>query len=623
MSDPWRYSCAAEDHAFAHHVRRSESPTGCTRPVWCHGPFRARPFGLVTPPTPPTLRRMDRLTPALYAVAGLVGRTGDPRVAMDAILQQCLGVFRADAGCIAILDPDTNLLQIESHHGLPPDVREHALRLDQGLTGWAAFHGKPVLAPLAAADARYIRVRESARCEMAAPLESDGHILGAITLDSDVASAFSADDLIDLVQLASEAARTLQRIWLLRQLQEKARQLETLTVIGQSLVAKLQLQDLLDTVTRETRSLFGNCISAILLHQAAPESLRAESWAGPEGFEPPAKEDWTADECLATSVVRTGRVLEYAHLHPAEVLELRDVPRQPVAQSALLAPIVVDGAVIGVLATYAERPHRHNNEEKRLLGALANLGAVAIANARLYARVFESEDTLRKNETLTTLGLLAAEIAHEIRNPLTVIKLLYSSLKIEFAAGDPRIKDMRIIGDKLNQLEDTVTRVLNLAKAPGALHSRWPLDEIITETLLLVRLKLHQSMIAVSYEPATELLFIEVNKGQIQQILLNLILNSTHAMPKGGRIKIRTTRETRPDGTAGVVIDFSDTGHGIPAEVQAKLFASFLTGRPDGTGLGLAIVRRLVQSHQGDIALLSTGANGTTFRITLPLAPGS
>ncbi len=564
---------------------------------------------------------MDRLTPALYAIAGQVARTGDPRSAMETILQQAIAVFHADAGSIAILDPDTNRLQIEAHRGLPADVPEHALRLDQGLTGWTAFHGKPVLAPEVADDPRYIRVRAETRCEMAAPLEVDGHVLGALVLDADASGAWTGDDLLSLVRLAGEAARTLQRIWLFQSLQDKARQLETLTVVGQSLVSKLQLQELLDTVTRETRAIFGSCIAAILLHQPEAAALRAESWSGPAGFAPPAKEDWPGAECLANSVVRTGRLLEYPHLHPAEALELRDVPRAPAVQAALLAPIVVEGAVIGVLASYSERPHRHNNEEKRLLGALANLGAVAIANARLYARVFQSEDTLRKNETLTTLGLLAAEIAHEIRNPLTVIKLLYSSLRMEFPAGDPRVKDTRIIGEKLNQLEATVSRVLNLAKAPGALHSRWPLDEIITDTLLLVRLKLHQSMIAVSYEPAPEMLFVEVNKGQIQQVLLNLILNSTHAMPQGGRITLRTTRETPPGGAPAVVLDFSDTGHGIPAELRPKLFASVLMGRTEGTGLGLAIVKRLLQSHHGDIELLATGDTGTTFRLTLPLAP--
>lgn len=566
---------------------------------------------------------MDRLTPALYAIASQAGRTDDPTVAMATILREAVTTFRATAGSIAILDPDTELLQIEAHYGLPDDVKDHALRLDQGLTGWAAFHAKPVLAPNVEADPRYLAILPGIRCEMAVPIETEGHVLGALTLDSDSTGAFSSDDLIDLVQLAGEAARALQRIWLLCRLQEKARQLETLTVVGQSIVTKLQLQELLDTVTREARTIFGPRLGAILLHQADADTLRAESWSGPDGFVPPPKEDWASDDCLAVGTIRTGRIVEYPHLHSAEALELRDVPRQPMVRAALFAPMLVDDVVIGVLASYSERPHRHNNDEKRLLGALANLAAVAIANSRLYARVFQSEDTLRKNETLTTLGLLAAEIAHEVRNPLTVIKLLYSSLRIEFAAGDPRIKDMRIIGEKLNQLEATVTRVLNLAKAPGALHSRWPLDEIVTDTLLLVRLKLHQSMITVRYEPATEPLTIEVNKGQIQQVLLNLILNSARAMPKGGRITLRTTRETRPDGQSVVVLDLADTGHGIPAELQNKLFASVLMGRTDGTGLGLAIVKRLVQSHHGDIALLSTSAAGTTFRITLPLPSGT
>jgi signal transduction histidine kinase len=566
---------------------------------------------------------MDRLTPALYAIASQAGRTDNPHAAMATILREAVTTFRATAGSIAILDPDTNRLQIEAQHGLPDDVMEHALRLDQGLTGWAAFHAKPTLAPNVEADPRYIAILPGIRCEMAAPIEADGHVFGAITLDSSSTGAFSSDDLIDLVQLAGEAARALQRIWLLRRLQEKARQLETLTVVGQSLVTKLQLQELLDTVTRETRTIFGPRLGAILLHNSDTDTLCAESWSGPDGFTPPPKEDWPGNDCLAVAAIRTGKIVEYAHLHSAEVMELRDVPLQPPVRAALFAPIVVERAVIGVLASYSERPHRHNNEEKRLLGALANLAAVAIANARLYARVFQSEDTLRKNETLTTLGLLAAEIAHEVRNPLTVIKLLYSSLNVEFPPGDPRIKDTRIIGEKLNQLEATVSRVLNLAKAPGAVHSRWPLDEIVTDTLLLVRLKLHQSQIAVRYEPASEPFIIEVNKGQIQQVLLNLILNSAHAMPKGGRITLRTTREARPDSQPVVVLDFADTGHGIPFDLQSKLFASVLMGRTDGTGLGLAIVKRLVQSHHGDISLLSTGPAGTTFRITLPLAPGT
>ena len=154
-----------------------------------------------------------------------------------------------------------------------------------------------------------------------------------------------------------------------------------------------------------------------------------------------------------------------------------------------------------MLGAFTDQPHRFNNDEKRLLDALASLGAVAIQNSRLYTRVFQSEESLRKNDRLTTLGLIAAEIAHEIRNPLTVIKLLYGTLALEFPPGDPRRKDTRVISEKLDQLEAIVTRVLNFAKAPSNLHSRWAVVEIIEDTIVLIRLKLAQSKIHLSFSP--------------------------------------------------------------------------------------------------------------------------
>jgi signal transduction histidine kinase len=244
---------------------------------------------------------------------------------------------------------------------------------------------------------------------------------------------------------------------------------------------------------------------------------------------------------------------------------------------------------------------------------------VALQNARLYARVFQSEDVLRKNERLTTLGLLSAEIAHEIRNPLTVLKLLHGGLGLDFAEGDPRRTDMRVIGEKLDQLEAIVTRVLNFGKAPSSLHSRWSLADIIEDTLVLVRLKLTQSKVSVQFEPPVRPLFVEAHKGQIQQVLLNLLLNAMHAMPEGGTITLAVTTEDR-SGAHYVFLDLADTGGGVDAAIRDRIFDSFLSGRPDGTGLGLAIAKRILISHHGDIALRATSPAGTTMRLTLPLA---
>jgi signal transduction histidine kinase len=195
---------------------------------------------------------------------------------------------------------------------------------------------------------------------------------------------------------------------------------------------------------------------------------------------------------------------------------------------------------------------------------------------------------------------------------------LHGGLGIDFPDTDPRRTDMRVIGEKLDQLEAIVTRVLNFAKAPSSLHSRWSLSDIVEDTLVLVRLKLAQSKVSLSFEPPPRPLFVEGHKGQIQQVLLNLLINATHAMPDGGTISL--TLKTDEKTSHYAYLDISDTGTGVAEAIRERIFDSFLSGRPDGTGLGLAIAKRILISHHGDITLLQTSPAGTTMRIALPLA---
>ena len=113
---------------------------------------------------------------------------------------------------------------------------------------------------------------------------------------------------------------------------------------------------------------------------------------------------------------------------------------------------------------------------------------------------------------------------------------------------------------------------------------------------------------------------VDVHKGQLQQVLLNLLINATQAMPEGGLISIRAHTEDRGAGAMYIHLDVSDSGRGIPEKTRTRIFDSFLSGRPDGTGLGLAIAKRILVSHHGDITLVQTSPSGTTLRITLPLA---
>jgi signal transduction histidine kinase len=144
---------------------------------------------------------------------------------------------------------------------------------------------------------------------------------------------------------------------------------------------------------------------------------------------------------------------------------------------------------------------------------LADLGAIAIQNAFLYDRVFSSEEILRKSERLTTLGTLAAEIAHEIRNPLMVVRLLFDSLELSEEADAHQEKDLSIIREKLNHLDQIAGRILDFGKSREAFRLQCPMREIMTEAALLVRLKLEQSKVTLTMNELGADYLVFVDKG--------------------------------------------------------------------------------------------------------------
>lgn len=556
---------------------------------------------------------------ALYTIAAQATAAPDTgraaRIALDAIVT-ALG---ASSGCLLLLNPDTGRLELEAHHALPVDQTQLTYEMGQGLPGWAALHGQPLLTPDVLSEPRYRPVRDEVRCQMVAPLLTEDHALGVIVVDHDRVGGYSAADLGQLVTLTHETARVLRRLWLVDQLQGKARQLETLITIGRSLVGKLEPQELYDSLTRDARHMLGSRTCALYLHDPVRDTVRCVSLSTTH-FTPLPHHELAADACLVGVTVHTRRQTEFADVQSPEFRGLADLPDDPELRSVLVTPLIYEKEVFGALAVFSGHVHRFDNDAKRLSDGLANLGAVAMQNTRLYSRVFQSEESLRKNEQLTTLGLLAAEIAHEIRNPLTVLKLLHGGLGLDFPNGDPRRTDMRVISEKLDQLEGIVTRVLQFAKAPAAnLHSRWSPLDIVNDTLLLVRLKFAQAKIQLSFDPPPQVPLVEGHKGQLQQVLLNLLINATQAMPEGGSITLRLGVEDRA-GQRCVALDITDSGTGIPPDIRERVFDSFLSGRPDGTGLGLAIAKRIMLSHHGDITLVSTGPSGTTIRLTLPVA---
>ena len=565
-------------------------------------------------------------TAVLYRIASLAASAVDARSAQAGILSAIMAAFPADSGSLALLSAESGNLEICVEQGLPAGLGDFALRPGQGVTGWVALHGKPLLVTDVAAEVRYITARPGVRCEMAAPLIVEGRIIGVVNLDADRVGAFDEAALARLGRCATEAGLVLHRLWQFERLRTNSTQLTTLVELGHALVAQLASEELLSTLTQSGRALFSARLCLLHDYDSARRELRLHAWSAAGDLSAAGltlqQQTVPADQSLLAAVIRSGKSTEFQNIDGPGYSEAADLPRDRTLCSALAAPLILEGAPAGVLSVFHGAPHRFSDDEKRLFTALASFAAVALQNARLYARVFQSEEVLRKNETLTTLGLLAAEIAHEIRNPLTVIKLLHGPLGADFAADDPRRRDLQVITEKIEQLEAIVARVLSFGRAPTALHSRWALAEILDDTLVLLRAKLAQAGVQLNYAAPARALLVDGNKGQLQQVVLNLALNSLQAMPHGGELSVLCTEEEGKTGSRVVHLDLADTGTGIPEAIRPRIFESFLSGRADGTGLGLAIAQRIVTDHHGELSVLSTGPHGTTMRVTLPLLPG-
>jgi len=561
----------------------------------------------------------DTTLRTLYRVAALAGSLDSPAEAMSRIVAELIEHFQAHAAAIALINPDTAALEIECSRGYP-DIQPHTeIPPGIGLLGWVAVHQRAVAAADVSTEPRHLPLRTATRSLLVAPLEVDGQFHGVVALEHDAPQALHADHLPAFSSIVSEAAAVLHRLWAVEHLRMKAGQLEILGNVARELAGKLSPGELMETLTRESHRLAHCRLASLQLHDPSARRVRLQAHHPPgDHFRTTARDCALADS-LVGSAISTRRQVEYSNIQTPEFADLLDIPAGLQLVSVLCTPLIGDDEILGVLNVYTDRTHRFSNDERRLFKALAGLAAVALQNARLYQRVFESEESLRQNDRLTTLGLLTAEIAHETRNPLTVIRLLFGALALDFPPEDPRRTDVTVIREKLDQLEQFVSRVLAFGKAPESLHSRWLLDDIIRETCHLLRLKLNQARIHMHYQPPERPLVVDCHKGQIQQVLLNVLLNATHAMPNGGSITIHCQLETA-SGAPVARVDIADSGSGTPTGIADRIFDSFLSGRPGGTGLGLTIAKRIMRGHHGDIVVAATSPRGTTMRLTLPAA---
>ncbi len=269
--------------------------------------------------------------------------------------------------------------------------------------------------------------------------------------------------------------------------------------------------------------------------------------------------------------------------------------------------------------TKADLEKRVKERTKELEGAKNEAETLLAELDEAYKELRRTHDELVRRERLIAAGGLAAGVAHEIRNPLSIIGMSVQYLHSKFKEGDPRREFTEAISDKVEKL-DRVTRGLIDYARPRKLNlKKRDIHKILDRVLRLIKHKCKIQKVKIVKRYAKRMPRIRVDDDLMEQVFLNLISNALWAMPNGGSLTV-STKNRKAAGS--LEIKFTDTGCGIPEKEINRIFDPFFTSKPEGSGLGLSIVHRIIEDHEGSIDVESEVKKGTTFTIRLPLSYG-
>lgn len=235
---------------------------------------------------------------------------------------------------------------------------------------------------------------------------------------------------------------------------------------------------------------------------------------------------------------------------------------------------------------------------------------------QVVSKLQQREREVRRAEQLAAVGQLAAGMAHEIRNPLTSVKLLVQTTRRDPASGALTPEDLRLMEMEIRRIEDSLQTFLDFARPPRLERTTCNVSEIAQEAIQLIRGKADQSQVAIQTTVPIMPVIAEVDRPQLRQVFVNLGLNAIDAMPSGGTLQVLI--ESRADQQVECTV--TDTGPGIPQEILPHLFEPFVTGKVTGLGLGLVVSRRIVEEHSGTLQGSNKHGGGAQFIIRLPLS---
>jgi signal transduction histidine kinase len=237
-------------------------------------------------------------------------------------------------------------------------------------------------------------------------------------------------------------------------------------------------------------------------------------------------------------------------------------------------------------------------------------------------RMEEANRKLVQHEKLASIGRMAATIAHEIRNPLTSVKLNVQKVAEEESFAETVKAHLGLSLEGIDQIERFIKELLNFTRVQELSLERWPIEQIVEESLKLLRETLARKKVAVETSYAEGLPEIHVDGDKMRQVFLNVLRNAHEALEAGGKISI-VCEPVEEGGKKKALIRISDNGPGIPEKDRENIFEPFFSTKPSGFGLGLANARKIVEQHNGTIRVGKKRGRGSVFVILIPAEEAS
>jgi signal transduction histidine kinase/CheY-like chemotaxis protein len=545
--------------------------------------------------------------------------------------------FGADVVRILIVDDISGVFRLSAQAGTTRAVKETAGAGEgdnSGLIGWITKHRKPLAYGDVLAEPSLNRrewfAGEGFVSFLGLPLFLETELVGVLSIFYRERHVFTPEELALGEALATSASVAIRNARLHEQTEERLRHTETLLAVSQDASSTLELTEILRRTTRAmVRALGADTGGAWLLsedrsrfvpvvgYHVPKELLGALESANLKSLDPQVS-DWRRIE------------------GPVYASHSQDDPRftHPIARllshrSVLILPMRWKGVTIGGFAlAWLREHHRFTSEELRLAEGIALQAAVASENSRLYEGVKQQMAELKRTQAqliqstkLAAIGELAANIAHEINNPLTSVLGFASYLAEQIPPGRPMREELDLIQEEAGRARDIVRDLLHFSRQREFIPQITDLNVVLEQTLGMLRRQGALDSIMLEEQYAPGLAPVEIDVPRIKQVFLNLINNAVYVMKdSGGSLTIRSAASGDM-----VQVEVIDTGTGIAPEHIDRIFEPFFTTKPDvsGTGLGLSVSLGIVQSHGGTIEVKSELGRGSTFTVKLPARPGA